>query len=247
MSVSAAPAGNRTLEDRLGHRFTDPCVIELALTHRSWSAEHPESPSNERLEFLGDAVLGLMVTHKLYGRYETLAEGDLAKTRAALVSTAALADMGRSLGLGAHLRLGRGEDASGGREKASLLANAMEAVIGAVYLDGGIVAAGAVVEGLLGARIDAAARSPGHGDFKTRLQELAARLGSGHPVYEVTTSGPAHHRRFRAEVRIGAVAGAGEGHSKKEAEQGAAEAAYRDLASEKAEAAYGALLTEGGS
>ena len=207
-------------------------MIELALTHRSWSAEHPGSPSNERLEFLGDAVLDLVVTHKLYERYAGLAEGALAKSRASLVSTATLADVGLSLDLGADLRLGRGEDASGGRTKPSLLADAVEAVIGAVYLDGGIEAAEAVVDGLLGARIDAAAQAPGHADFKTRLQELAARLGLDQPVYEVTTSGPAHLRVFRAEVRTGSVGGAGEGHSKKDAEQSAAEVAYAALAPE---------------
>ena len=207
-------------------------MIELALTHRSWSAEHPCSPSNERLEFLGDAVLDLVVTHRLYERYAEMAEGALAKTRASLVSTATLADVGLSLDLGADLRLGRGEDASGGRAKPSLLADAVEAVIGAVYLDGGIEAAEAVVEGLLGARIDAAARAPGHEDFKTRLQELSARLGLDQPVYEVTSSGPAHLRVFRAEVLIGTVGGAGEGQSKKDAEQSAAADVYAALAPE---------------
>ena len=204
----------------------------MALTHRSWSAEHPGAPSNERLEFLGDAVLDLVVAHKLYERYAELAEGALAMSRAALVSTDTLADVGRSLRLGADLRLGRGEDSSGGRAKPSLLADATEALVGAVYLDGGIEAAAAVVEGLLGARIDAAARAPGQADFKTRLQELAASLGLEPPVYEVATSGPAHLRAFHAEVRAGAVAGAGEGQSKKDAEQSAAEAAYAALAPE---------------
>lgn len=232
MRPSTTLVGPSTLEERLGHRFADPGLVELALTHRSWSAEHPFSRSNERLEFLGDAVLGLVVTQKLYERYGELAEGALAKTRASLVNTATLVEVGRSLGLGDMLRLGRGEDSSGGRDKASLLANALEAVIGAVYLDGGIAAADNVVERLLGARIDAAARAPGHTDFKTRLQELAARLGLDGPVYEVTTSGPAHHRLFQAEVRAGGVEGVGEGPSKKDAERHAAAVAYAALTPE---------------
>ena len=232
MRPSTTLVGPSTLEERLGHRFADPGLVELALTHRSWTAEHSSSRSNERLEFLGDAVLGLVVTQKLYERYGELAEGALAKTRASLVNTATLVEVGRSLGLGEMLRLGRGEDSSGGRDKASLLANALEAVIGAVYLDGGIAAADNVVERLLGARIDAAARAPGHTDFKTRLQELAARLGLDGPVYEVTTSGPAHHRLFRAEVRAGGVEGVGEGPSKKDAERHAAAVAYAALTPE---------------
>jgi ribonuclease-3 len=220
------------LMDRLGHRFNDPALLELALTHRSWCAEHSGSSSNERLEFLGDAVLSLVVTRRLYERFSDWAEGDLAKARASLVNAATLSEVGRAVGLGEQLRLGRGEDVSGGRSKSSILADAVEAVLGAVYLDGGIAAAGDAVGRLLGDRLDAAANSPGHADFKTRLQELAARRGLDPPSYDVTTSGPAHHRRFRAEVRAGDEAGMGTGSTKKDAEQRAAEVAYAALTAE---------------
>ena len=220
------------LMDRLGHRFDDPALLEMALTHRSWCAEHSEPSSNERLEFLGDAVLSLVVTQRLYDRFGDWAEGDLAKTRASLVNAATLAEVGRSVGLGELLRLGRGEDASGGRGKPSILADALEAVIGAVFLDGGIHAADDAIGRLLGPRLDAAAISPGHADFKTRLQELAARLGLDPPSYHVTTGGPAHDRLFRAEARAGTATGTGSGHTKKDAEQHAAEIAYAALAVE---------------
>ena len=230
MTAPTASADAAILEDRLGHRFADPCLVELALTHRSWCAEHDGSSSNERLEFLGDAVLGLVVAQSLYRRHDDWSEGSLAKTRASLVNAATLAEVGRGLGLGAMLRLGRGEDASGGRHKASLLSDAVEAVIGAVYLDGGIRAADAAVGRLLDGRLETAARAPGHTDFKTRLQELAARLGFGPPVYDVTTSGPSHRKLFQAEVHAGGVGGVGEGHTKKDAEQHAAESAFAALA-----------------
>lgn len=229
MTVQTAPAGLSALTDRLGHRFNDPALLELALTHRSWCAEHSGSSSNERLEFLGDAVLSLVVTRMLYERFGDWAEGDLAKARASLVNAATLAEVGRSVGLGEQLRLGRGEDVSGGRAKPSILADAVEAVIGAVYLDGGIGAADDSVGRLLGDRLDAVANSPGHADFKTRLQELAARLGLDPPSYDVSSSGPAHHRRFRAEVRAGDEAGVGAGRTKKDAEQRAAEVVYGSL------------------
>ena len=217
------------LMDRLGHQFKDPALLEVALTHRSWCAEHSGSCSNERLEFLGDAVLSLVVTRRLYERFGSWAEGDLAKARASLVNAATLAEVGRSAGLGEQLRLGRGEDGSGGRSKPSILADAVEAVIGAVYLDGGIGAADDSIGRLLDDRLDAVASSPGHADFKTRLQELAARLGLERPCYDVTISGPAHHRRFCAAVRAGEAAGAGTGSTKKDAEQRAAEVAYTAL------------------
>ena len=215
--------------DRIGHRFDDPALLELALTHRSWCAEHPGSSSNERLEFLGDAVLGLVVTQRLYSRFGGWTEGDLAKTRASLIKSATLAEVGRSVGLGEQLRLGRGEDSTGGRDKASILADAVEAVIGAVSLDGGIDAADGTVRRMLGARLEAS-NDPSHADFKTRLQELAVRLGLGPPVYEVSASGPPHDPRFEAEVRTGAATGTGAGSTKKDAEQQAAEVAYDMLA-----------------
>ncbi len=218
--------------DRLGHRFVDAALLELALTHRSWCAEHSGSSSNERLEFLGDAVLSLVVTQRLYSRFRCWSEGDLAKTRASLVNSATLAEVGRSIGLGELLRLGRGEVASGGRLKSSILADAVEAVIGAVYLDGGIDAADEAIGRLLGSRLEAAASAPGHADFKTRLQELAARLGFAPPAYDVTTSGPAHKMSFEAEVHAGSASGVGRGSTKKDAEQQAAQIAYAALAPE---------------
>lgn len=218
------------LAQRLGHVFADPELLSQALAHRSWVAESPGAVSNERLEFLGDAVLGLVVTDHVFHRYPALAEGELAKVRAAVVSAAALAEVAREIGVGEVVLLGRGEDQSGGREKPSILADALEALIGAVYLDGGWPAAERAVVELLGGRIDAASSGPGGQDHKTRLQELAARLGDELPVYEVVYDGPDHDRRFLASVRIGErVFAGGDGRSKKQAEQAAARLAWEAL------------------
>jgi ribonuclease-3 len=199
------------------------------MAHRSWCAETPGAISNERLEFLGDAVLGLVVTDHLFRTYE-LPEGELAKVRASVVNSAALAEVAEELDLGIALLLGKGEDASGGREKPSILADAMEAVIGAVYLDGGWEAAERLVMTLLGERIAEAAEGPGGQDFKTRLQELAARRFESLPRYEVTDEGPDHAKRFFATVAVaGVVSGNGEGRSKKQAEQAAARSAWTVL------------------
>ncbi len=183
--------------------------------------------SNERLEFLGDAVLGLVVTDHLFLTYPDLPEGELAKVRASLVNSEALAEVASELDLGSFLLLGKGEAASGGREKPSILADAMEAVLGAVYLDGGWPAAAELVMMLLGDRIESAAAGPGGQDYKTRLQELAARKFEQLPRYEVEDEGPDHAKRFYATVFLaGERRGAGEGRSKKQAEQGAARAAW---------------------
>ncbi len=198
-----------------------------ALTHRSWCAAHPGDESNERLEFLGDAVLGVVVTDHLFSAFPDLPEGQLAKARAAVVSSTTLAEVGRELGVGLDLRLGKGEDASGGREKASILADAVEAVLGAMYLDGGVEPVRRLVLEQLSERIDQAAERPGDKDYKTRLQEVAAHDGFTPPVYALTESGPDHHKRFHATVAVGGERlGAGTGTSKKEAEQKAARAAY---------------------
>ena len=198
-----------------------------ALTHRSWCAEHPGDESNERLEFLGDAVLGVVVTDHLFSAFPDLPEGQLAKARAAVVSSTTLAEVGRELGVGLDLRLGKGEDASGGREKASILADAVEAVLGAMYLDGGVEPVRRLVLEQLSERIDQAAERPGDKDYKTRLQEVAAHDGFTPPVYALTESGPDPHKRFHATVAVGGERlGAGTGTSKKEAEQKAARAAY---------------------
>ncbi|MEQ8840417.1 MAG: ribonuclease III [Acidimicrobiales bacterium] len=216
-----------SLEERLGYRFDDPALLEVALSHRSWCSEHLDEPSNERLEFLGDAVLGLVVTGALYERFPDEPEGQLAKARATVVSAATLADVGVALGLGEHLRLGKGEASSGGAEKSSILADAVEAVIGAVYVDGGIEPARRLVLGQLDARISDAASRPGARDYKTRLQEIAAVDGHRPPIYTISESGPDHLKRFEATVTIGGeVRGTGNGSSKKEAEQRAARAAW---------------------
>jgi ribonuclease-3 len=216
-----------SLEERIGYRFVDPRLLQIALSHRSWCSENPGEPSNERLEFLGDAVLGLVVTDALYSRFPDEPEGQLAKARAAVVSAATLAEVGATLGLGTDLRLGKGEAASGGAEKSSILADAVEAVIGAVFVDGGIEPARSLVLSQLDDRISAAASRPGARDYKTRLQEIAASDGERPPVYEIVESGPDHLKRFEATVRIGGeVRGTGNGSSKKEAEQRAARAAW---------------------
>ena len=204
--------------------------MTLALTHRSWCAENEDSLPNERLEYLGDAVLGLVVTDHTYRSYPDLSEGELAKLRATVVNAAALAEVGASLELGASLRLGKGEDATGGRRKPSILADAMEAVIGAVYLDGGWPAAETVVMGLFGPLIIEASAGPGGEDYKTRLQELAAQEFESLPRYEIQDEGPDHDKRFFAVVSIDEQRwGQGEGRSKKQAEQAAAEAAWHGL------------------
>ncbi len=213
--------------ERLGHRFHDPGLLTLALTHRSYCAEHPANDPNERLEFLGDSVLGLVVTDHIYRSYPELAEGQLAKLRASVVNTATLADLGRAIEVGSLLRLGKGEDQSGGREKESILADAVEALFGAVYVDGGWETARRVI---LAHTLDAiveAAEQPGRKDYKTQLQELTARLALGTPVYQIDGTGPDHDKRFTAVTIIdGVPRGHGAGTSKKRAEQVAARSAY---------------------
>ncbi|MCB0997054.1 MAG: ribonuclease III [Acidimicrobiales bacterium] len=222
------------LADRLGHQFSDTGLLTHALTHRSWCAENAGHDSNERLEFLGDAVLGLVVTDHIYRTYPELAEGELAKVRASVVSAPTLAELAGEVGLGDGLRLGKGEEVSGGREKPSILADAMEAVIGAVYLDGGWEAAVGVVRDLFEPAVHAASEQPGTEDFKTRLQELAARHFDGLPRYELTEAGPDHDKRFTAVVSLdGTPLGEGVGRSKKEAEQAAATAAFERLRDER--------------
>src|SRR5438270_221777 len=179
-----------SLADRLGYHFADRALLAMAMAHRSWCAETPNEASNERLEFLGDAVLGLVVTDHLFRNYE-LPEGELAKVRASVVNSAALAEVAAELDIGAAVLLGKGEAASGGREKPSILADAMEAVIGALYLDRGYDAAASLVMNLLGDRIEEAAAGPGGQDYKTRLQELAARRFEQLPAYDVRGEGPA--------------------------------------------------------
>ncbi len=204
--------------------------MTLALTHRSWCAENPGHESNERLEFLGDAVLGMAVAEHLFAEFPTMPEAEMSKVRASVVSASALAEVAAALELGAGMRLGKGEDASGGRDKPSILADALEAVIGAIYRDGGWTSARAVVLDLLSDRIYVAAEGPGGQDYKSQLQELAARHFDHLPVYELRGEGPDHQKRFFAQVRLGGeIQGDGEGRSKKQAEQRAAEAAWHRL------------------
>ena len=220
----------QALRERLGRGFEDDALLELALAHRSWCAETPGTSSNGRLEFLGDAVLGLVVTDHLFRSYPGLAEGELAKVRASVVNAGVLAEVAGELGIGEALSLGKGEDASGGREKPSILSDAMEAVIGAVYLDGGWDAADQFVMALLGGRMREATAGPGGQDYKTRLQELAAQRLDTLPRYDVAEEGPDHAKRFFATVYLGSRAcGTGQGRSKKQAEQAAAREAWRAL------------------
>ena len=231
---AGGPAGDGALAARLGHRFTTPELLGQALAHRSWCSEHGGAASNERLEYLGDAVLGLVVAEHTFRTHPELSDGLLSKVRASVVNARVLAEVAVGLGIPGHLRLGKGEDASGGRQKESILADTMEAVIGAVYLDGGMDSARELVLSLLGARIMAAVGEPGESDHKSRLQEETVRLGRGVPHYEVVGSGPDHARRYLATVYVaGQRLGTGEGRSKKDAEQDAAQVACGSLEAER--------------
>lgn len=207
-----------------------PELLELALTHRSYAYEHGGLAHNERLEFLGDSILGQAVTVMLYRENPDLDEGELAKRRASLVSSVALAEVARRIGLGRHLRLGRGEELTGGRDKSSILADTVEAVIGATYLDAGGDAATGLVLRLITPLLTDPTRFGAAMDPKTSLQELAARLGRGLPHYAVTDSGPDHSKRFHATVSVGGTDVAdGDGSSKKQAEMAAALEAWTRL------------------
>jgi ribonuclease-3 len=222
----------RPLEDleRVAAIRVDHAILERAVTHRSYAYENGGLPTNERLEFLGDSVLGVVITDALYTMFPDLQEGQLAKLRAAVVNMRALADVSRALGLGEFVRLGRGEEATGGRDKSSILADALEAVIGAVYVDGGLPAASELVHRLFDPLIDEAAGLGAGLDWKTSLQELTASQLLGVPYYDVAESGPDHEKSFTAAVRLGGVEyGSGHGRSKKEAEQEAAEVAWRGI------------------
>ena len=218
------------LASRIGHDFADLDLLFQAVSHRSWCAEHGGMPSNERLEFLGDSVLGLVVTAHSYHQYPDLSESELSRLRAAVVSASTLADVASEIGLGRALLLGKGEAATGGREKMSILADALEAVIGAIYLDGGWHPASRLVLDLLGDRIDEASSGPGDRDYKSQLQELVARRGAEPPAYRLDEAGPDHRKTFEADVLVeGEVMGRGSGTTKKSAEQAAARAALTEL------------------
>ena len=217
------------LFDRLGLVF-DAQLLELALTHRSFAYESGGLPTNERLEFLGDSVLGVVVTDELYHRYPDLPEGNLAKLRSAVVSARALAVQARRLGLGEFIRLGRGEETTGGRDKSSILADTFEAILGAVYLDLGIEVSRELILRLLDEQLAEAAELGAGLDWKTSLQELTAEFGIGVPAYAIEESGPDHAKKFEAQVVLANKHyGHGTGSNKKEAEQQAAASAYAEL------------------
>jgi ribonuclease-3 len=219
------------LERALSMRFQDPLLEVAALTHRSFAFEQGGLLTNERLEFLGDAVLGLVVTDLAYRAFPDLSEGELAKLRAAMVNMTMLAEVSRELGIGDAILLGKGEELSGGRHKTSILADAMEAVIGAVYLDRGLQVAFEMIERLFWPRMAAYVRGEGERDYKTSLQELAAQDLGRLPEYRVEERGPDHEKEFTATVFLGGRAlGQGKGRSKKEAEQRAAREAHTRLA-----------------
>lgn len=210
-------------------------LVTLALTHRSYAYENGGLPTNERLEFLGDAVLGLTITDELFHRHPERSEGDLAKLRASVVNTQALADVARHLsehGLGAHMLLGRGEANTGGADKSSILADGMESLLGAIYLHHGMEVAREAILRIFGPLLDAAPTLGAGLDWKTSLQELTASRSLGAPSYAVTSTGPDHHKEFTAVVVVNNTEyGSGVGRSKKEAEQKAAAAAYQALES----------------
>jgi ribonuclease III len=215
----------------------DPELLERALTHRSFAYENGGLPTNERLEFLGDSVLGVVITTALFHNHPDLPEGQLAKLRANVVNMRALADVARRLGpagLGAYLLLGKGEESTGGRDKASILADTLEALLGAIYLQYGLDTAAIVIHRLFDPLM---AESAGRGaalDWKTSLQELTASMGLGVPEYRIDEAGPDHAKTFTAWVVVaGRKYGGTDGRSKKEAEQRAAEAAWSTLSPQR--------------
>ncbi len=223
--------GRARLIEALGYEPADDALLAQAFAHRSWCAEHAGFDSNERLEFLGDSVLGFVVADHVYRAESGLDEGALTDVRKAVVNSVCLAEVAIELDLGAHLRLGKGEEASGGREKPSILADAMEAVLGAVYLDGGLDAVTDLVLRLLGERIDTAIEAGGaNQDHKSRLQERLAEVTASVASYEFEASGPDHAREFTVTVSVDdRELGVGVGRSKKQAEQQAARAALELL------------------
>ena len=226
-----APSGAlEALREALGSPVLDAELLQLALTHRSYAYEHGGLPTNERLEFLGDSVLGVVVTETLYRDHPDLSEGHLAKIRAAVVNARALAQVGHTIGLGDYVHLGKGEEATGGREKSSIVSDTVEAVIGAIYLSGGFENAADVIHLLFDPLLKAAADLGAGLDWKTSLQELCANNDFGVPEYVIADEGPDHAKTFTAQVRVGDhLYGHGTGRSKKEAEQQAAQTAYDEL------------------
>lgn len=231
--------GRDALQKALGVELPDE-LLTMALTHRSYSYENGGLPTNERLEFLGDAVLGLTITEELYHRHPDRSEGDLAKLRASIVNTQALADVGRALtegGLGSHLLLGKGEENSGGADKSSILADGIESLLGAIYLEHGLVVAREVILRLFSSLIETAPTLGAGLDWKSSLQELTAERGMGAPSYVVSATGPDHDKEFTATVVVtNTEYGRGVGRTKKEAELKAAAAAWTALTAQNVDA-----------
>jgi ribonuclease III len=223
------------LEQIVGHRFREASLLECAVTHRSAAGDvagEPAAADNERLEFLGDAVLGMLVSEYLLSVFPGWSEGQLSRGRASLVNSASLAEAAQRLGLGEHLRLSRGEEKSGGREKPALLADAFEAIIGALYLDGGLDPARQLVQrALLAPALDAQGDRIGRADYKSELQELLQKSGWPAARYQVLREmGPDHRKTFLVEVSVaGHVTATGAGSNKKESEQLAAQQALEQI------------------
>ena len=233
MASAVEPANQTQLAEALGVTL-DAELLQRALTHRSYAYEHGGAPHNERLEFLGDAVLGVVITETLYRAHPDLPEGKLAKLRASVVNMRALADVARTIGgdagLGSFLRLGRGEEVTGGRDKASILADTVEALLGAIYLEHGLSVAARVIHDLFDDMLSDVANNGAGLDWKTSLQELTAERGLGVPEYVITSVGPDHAKTFTARASVaGELFAACTGRNKKEAEQAAAQTAYRAL------------------
>ena len=232
-SAGSPPTAVAQLSETLGYDFADAALLKQALKHRSYvySVDQTSIDSNERLEFLGDAVLDLLVTEHLYEEFKGKREGELTQIKSLLVSKAVLAQKGRELGLGHYLFLSKEEDLSGGRDRTSMIGDAFEAVLGAIYLDGGLRAAEAFVRTHLLAHVDEIVANGNYLNFKSALLEHAQSEGHGHPRYLVSAEeGPDHHKVFTVEVLIGgARTGLGKGRSKKEAQQMAAKEALRKL------------------
>ena len=232
MAASASDADRQRLLERLGVQIS-PELLELALTHRSFAYENGGLPTNERLEFLGDSILGKAITVWLYTTYPDLDEGELAKRRASLVSSVALAEVAEAIGLGEYILLGKGEEQTGGRAKGSILADTVEALFGAAFLSGGNDLANDFVLHLILPLVESPTRFGASMDPKTSLQELSSRQGRGTPTYRVTDSGPDHNKVFNATVIVGGIDVArGSGSSKKQAEMAAALLAWSQLNSE---------------
>ena len=235
------PSRYSALLSALGVPARPDSLAEVAITHRSFAFEQLETtPHNERLEFLGDAVLQGIVTEFIFRSYPELPEGEMARLRASVVEKKALADIAREISLGEHLRLGKGEEASGGREKSSLLADALEALIGAAFLERGAGYAADILVPLFAEMIEEVIAAGGGQDPKGALQEKTARDLGLRPSYEVTSGGPDHDKRFMAKVMVeGVVVGEGVGRSKKEAELHAAREALGKLSAAVAVVAEG--------